>query len=223
MHYTNGGKHTEGHDTTDIVAEVTCGNCKRTKAFHAAEDAALAAVVTRGLTHELAGAGFVINHSHHNYALNRDFYITAVDRFGIRAVVQGIPDALYWGDLAFFLMWLTPQDVNVNRVIKNVTESGMTWVEAMDAEWSLTADFNDRSVGDRIVSGGDSGTIVAVRGSETMVKFDKPIKGLGTTVRITRPEALTFVAEDVDQSVKPFRTAGKVKNTRQARRYRKGA
>lgn len=203
MHYTNGGKHVDTSIDgchTLFVADVTCGNCKRTRNYRAAVDSQAAIQATTGAIESVSSAGFVINHSYRNHSTGQSYYITAVDRFGIRVTAQGEPHARTFPTLSEFLAWITPQDMDVNRIIEHVTDASMTWVDAMDLEWSLAAE------------------VKSVEAIEYVVN-----DALMSRIRdMAKTEGLP-VAEDAEQMPRPFRTSRKVKSTRQARRARRGA
>lgn len=137
MHYTNGGKHVGTADHTLITADVTCGNCIRTRAFRQAMDTVTAIEDTTEAVKSLADAGFFTGYAGHNHVINANFSITGVDRFGIM-VTYGNGRKVTFPHLVEFLAWITPADMT--RVIEHVMTSEITWVAAMDIEWALSAE-----------------------------------------------------------------------------------
>lgn len=115
-----------------------------------------------------------------------------------------------------------------NDTMLTLTDAGMalaTEMGLLDTALVLTtpeksAALMDRIKGLRVSVDGATGTVVETRGDLSMVKFDQPLDTRGTTIVVKSSQ---LVAESVTDMPAPFRTRSKVKNTRQARRYRKGA
>lgn len=207
MHFIYGGKHTTGHEITAFIADVTCGTCKRTKAFRTEEDRIADSAATAMVQLSLVDAGFVTGRIYNNFAIGRTYTITSADRFGIVVVVNTPTDLdrnHSFGDLEGFLRWITQKDMNVNAVVDGVLNGGLTWTESVDMVWSNAAEVADVS------------RIEEALNERIAYKFS-----LADTVRDYAIAAgRTPVAEEI---ATPSRPGSKHKSTSANRRYRKGA
>lgn len=278
MHYSNGGQHVQGTDHTMHLADVTCGNCKRTKAFKAAVDAKnergaaeltgiqiLADLLTLDGTTpatietipsartRYADAGFFTGFSGSNRQTSQNFQITAIFPDGsCEVTATGHSSTRKFASLADFLIWITPQGVNIGRILDAVIGDGMTWVAAMDLEYALEAERNDITM---IEQGLADALMLRIRAlsdaSHKVTAFEAPANGrilyyadcscgYGSDLYAERNDAIDvanghgevtripasqqIIAEDSEGAVKVWKFNGsKVKNTRAARRFRKGA
>lgn len=202
MHYTNGGKHVGTAEHTLVTADVTCGTCIRTRNYRAAMDTTNAIGATETAIRQAADAGFFTGFMGHNHVISANYSITSLDRFGVN-VTYGGGKRISFATLAEFLAWITPLDMT--RVIEHVLDGGMTWVAAMDAEWANMAEVADGIAIERDVNDATEYRLFADRSDEELM------------------DGNPLVAEDATTAPVPFRTGRKVKNTRKARRFRRGA
>lgn len=166
MHYSNGGQHVQGTDHTMHLADVTCGNCKRTKAFKTAitaknergaaelsgiqvladmlslDGTTPATIVTVPTARSrYADAGFFTGFTGGNRQTSQNYSITGIFPDGsCEVTATGWTGTQRFLRLSDFLMWITPKGVNIGRILDCVIGDGMTWVAAMDLEYALEAE-----------------------------------------------------------------------------------
>lgn len=219
------GKNVTETFTTQDTEAVDCGNCKRSQAF---KDAAKSGIeILAGLLSldngttpatietiptarsRYADAGFFTGYTGSNRQTFQNFRITAIFPDGSSEVTAtGHNGTLKLASLTDFLMWITPQGMHIGRILDAVIGDGMTWIQAMDLEYALTAEcesvdaieyaVNDAlmqrirnlAVGSRVMVSGEMATVVQVRGTEAMVKLDTPDSRDGSHIVIPAEDTL---------------------------------